>query len=213
MGKYRAMKYQSSGMNILICDDMREEALALEGAIKASGIDVHCVYFNTGAEALSHIQSGEKVDVCFLDILMPGMTGTELARKLRKAHYKGAIVFLTMSNEFAAESYTVKAHSYLLKPPNARKVSDVLHEIESIRNFSDADGIPIVTRALTRFLFFHEISHVEVIRNNVYFRLLDGDEVAWMFPYLYRPIFLFQIMKCALFWGTFWKTLWRRAGR
>ena len=87
-------------MNILICDDIRDEALELEKAIAscgglASGFDARCTLFFNGTDALAHIKSGAKTDVCFLDILMPKMKGTELAQKMREAGFKGEIVFLT----------------------------------------------------------------------------------------------------------------------
>ena len=142
-------------MNILICDDIAEEALKLEAAIKASGFEGNVICFDNGKDALAHIQSGAKTDLCFLDILMPQMDGTALARKLRDAHYEGEIVFLTTTNEYAAESYRVGAHDYLLKPPNAHSIAKILREITDAQENADTAGIPVVTRTLTRFLFFN----------------------------------------------------------
>jgi DNA-binding LytR/AlgR family response regulator len=171
-------------MNILICDDIHDEALELEKAI--SGIEAHsnfvCTIFTRGADALSHIQSGAKTDVCFLDILMPEMKGTELAYKMREAGFTGEIVFLTSTNEYASESYTVNAFSYLLKPPKMVNVAQVLAKIQKKRESADTAGIPIASKSLKRFLLFREISHVEVLRNDVHFRLLDGSEIAVRAP-------------------------------
>ena len=91
-------------MNILICDDIRDEALELEDAIKASGFEGNIICFDNGKNALAGILSGAKIDVCFLDILMPEMKGTELAQKMREAGFKGEVVFLTSTNEYAAEA-------------------------------------------------------------------------------------------------------------
>jgi DNA-binding LytR/AlgR family response regulator len=108
---------------------------------------------------------------------MPEMDGITLARRLREEKYKGEIVFLTATNEYASESYEVRAHSYLIKPPNAHSIAQILHEIENVQKSADTAGIPIVTRTMTRFLFFHEISYVEVIGKKVYFHLLDGSDI------------------------------------
>ena len=121
-------------MNILICDDMPDDGSRLEQAIKASGIAADCRYFDNGADALSHIKAGEKVDVCFLDIVMPEMSGIEIARQIRKMEAGNGIqtcdiVFFTSSNDFASESFEVKAFAYLLKPAEPRKVLDTLREI------------------------------------------------------------------------------------
>ena len=173
-------------MNILICDDVHDEALELEKAIMTaaggqSGLEAHsnfvCTLFSKGMDALAHIKSGAKTDVCFLDILMPDMKGTELAQKMREEGYKGEIIFLTSTNAYAAEAFSVNAYSYLLKPPKTEKVAEILAKIQEAQKSADTAGVTIHTRVMTRFLLFREISHIEVKRNYVYFRLLDRSEI------------------------------------
>jgi len=169
-------------MNILICDDMRDDGLKLRQAIEASGIEAGCRYFDRGDDALSHIKAGAKVDLCFLDIIMPGMSGIELARQIRKTEKDGGakpceIAFLTTSNEYASESFEVKAFSYLLKPPDPEKVERILRDASGAQKSGDRSGMPISTKAVTKFLYFREVSFLEVINNKVYFRLVDGSEI------------------------------------
>ena len=170
-------------MNVLICDDISNDGLKLEQAIKAFDIEASCWYFDKGSDALSHIQTGAKVDVCFLDIVMPEMNGIELARQIRKVETdKGMqaseIVFLTTSNEFASESFELKAFSYILKPPEPQKVANILHEIIDAKKALDTSGILISTKTMTKFLYFREVSFIEVINYKVYFRLIDGSEIV-----------------------------------
>ncbi|MBI1227072.1 MAG: response regulator [Bacteroidetes bacterium] len=63
-------------------------------------------------EALDALSS-QAVDLLFLDIQMPGMTGMEFLRTLKN---KPLVVFTTAYSEFALESYNVDATDYLLKP-------------------------------------------------------------------------------------------------
>ena len=169
------------GMNVLICDDIRDEGLEL--AIRSSGFRTKCHYFSRASGVLSHIEAGAKVDVCFLDINMPEMNGIELARQIRRiekdrnteAH---EIVFVSASNEYAAESFEVNAFSYLLKPLMPRKVKSILQRIIGIKRAKDLSGIPILTKNMTRFLYFHEISFIEVMNYRVYFHLVDGTHFA-----------------------------------
>ena len=166
-------------MNILICDDMRDDALKLEKAIKQAGVEANSAYFEKGADVLEYIKkSGADIDVCFLDIIMPEMNGIELAKNMRACGYDGKIVFLTTSNDYGVESYQVKAYFYLLKPVNAEAVAALLNEIKIAAVVEDTAGIKIETRNMTRFVYFYEISFVEVINKNVYFRLLDGSEIV-----------------------------------
>lgn len=54
-----------------------------------------------------------KVDLIFLDINMPDISGTELVRILNK---KPMVIFTTAYSEYAIESYDLNAVDYLLKP-------------------------------------------------------------------------------------------------
>ncbi|GHB54456.1 LytR/AlgR family response regulator transcription factor [Persicitalea jodogahamensis] len=81
--------------------------------------------YSSAVEALQGLHEGE-VDVLFLDIQMPDLTGIELARVLEKsagpAGITGSsaprIIFTTAFNHFALEGFRVDALDYLLKPFN-----------------------------------------------------------------------------------------------
>jgi len=162
----------------MICDDMKNEADKLERLLNDSGFDVNTTAFTDADDALEHIRSGTIVDVCFLDIVMPGMSGIELAKALRAENYPGEIVFLTTSNEYAAESYQVKAFSYLIKPPGPDGVHKILSELEQAKKDGDTAGIIVKTTGSKRLVLFRELSHVEVMGNNIHFRLTDGTEAV-----------------------------------
>ncbi|WP_194777377.1 LytR/AlgR family response regulator transcription factor [Pararhodonellum marinum] len=73
--------------------------------------------FESAIEALGYLHQHE-VDLVFLDIQMPDLSGMDLARVLEgKANAKKPkIIFTTAYNQFAIESYKVDALDYLLKP-------------------------------------------------------------------------------------------------
>jgi two-component system, LytTR family, response regulator LytT len=76
--------------------------------------------YSSAVEALQGLHS-QQVDVIFLDIQMPDLTGIELARVLSQAQQGGIgprIIFTTAFNNFALEGYKVDALDYLLKPFN-----------------------------------------------------------------------------------------------
>ena len=164
-------------MNILICDDLNDAAVQLTKIISLSFPDADIRTFNNAAETLAFSRSGKKPDICFLDIIMPGMDGILLAEKMREEGYRGPIVFLTLSNDFAAQSYKVKAFSYLLKPPDAKEVIAILHKVEKENQDNDTKGIQVKTKQVTRFILHREISHVEVMNQKLFIRMIDGTEV------------------------------------
>lgn len=67
------------------------------------------------AAASPVLDSSERFDIYLLDILMPGLSGMELAEDLRRKD-ETAYLFLTGSPEFALEGYSVRALDYILKP-------------------------------------------------------------------------------------------------
>jgi len=63
-------------------------------------------------KVLDLLQSNN-VDLIFLDISMPGISGLQLVRSLNP---KPMVIFTTAHSEHALESYDVKAVDYLVKP-------------------------------------------------------------------------------------------------
>jgi DNA-binding LytR/AlgR family response regulator len=70
------------------------------------------------------------VDVVFLDIQMPGVTGLELARRIRSGP---AVVFVTAFDEFALRAFEVSAADYLVKPVRAVDLERALGKIGRMR--------------------------------------------------------------------------------
>ena len=92
-----------------------DEPLALEL------IETYCIHFDflqyekgfskTG-EALQYLDRNP-VDLIFLDINMPAMSGIDLYKTIRQ---KPMLIFTTSYSEYAIESYELDAIDYLLKP-------------------------------------------------------------------------------------------------
>lgn len=164
-------------MNILICDDMLTEANALSTMIADSGFEINTIVFDNAGNALNYLRSDAVIDVCFLDIIMPETSGIALAEALRSDGFKGEIVFLSTSRDYGPEAFGVKAFNYLLKPPTPESVCNVLRELDEAQRHVDTNGILVKISDESRFVLFRDISHVEVIRNSVCYRLMDGSEL------------------------------------
>lgn len=64
-------------------------------------------------EALEKINADARIQIVFLDINMPNLSGTAMARILSR---KLQVIFTTAYSEYAVESYELDAADYLLKP-------------------------------------------------------------------------------------------------
>lgn len=68
--------------------------------------------FSNGLEALTYLRN-HKVDLIFLDIKMPDISGLDLSRVMQK---KPMIIFTTAFAEYAVDAFELDAIDYLLKP-------------------------------------------------------------------------------------------------
>jgi DNA-binding LytR/AlgR family response regulator len=71
------------------------------------------------------------VDLLFLDIRMPQLTGIELLRTL---NHPPPVVLTTAYREFALEGYELNVIDYLLKPISFERFLKAVDKFESIRN-------------------------------------------------------------------------------
>ena len=78
-------------------------------------------------EALNFLKS-QPVDLIFLDINMPHLTGMEMASLLPPST---SIVFTTAYSEYAADSYSFPTIDYLLKPITLKRFYTALQKIEA----------------------------------------------------------------------------------
>jgi len=81
------------------------------------------------AEEALETLAQEPVDVCVLDVRMPGMDGVEATREIRSRHPSVEVVLLTghASIEASQEGLTVGAFDYILKPIS---LDELIYKIE-----------------------------------------------------------------------------------
>jgi two-component system, LytTR family, response regulator len=84
---------------------------------------------NKPLDALKIIPTLE-IDVVFLDIQMPDLTGFELLQKLEN---HPPIIFTTAFDEFALDAFEVYSIDYLLKPIKAERLEKALSKLEKIK--------------------------------------------------------------------------------
>ena len=87
---------------VLCVDDEPLNIILLESILSPCGYDV--VSAANGAEALERSKA-ERIDICLLDVMMPGMDGHEVCRRLKSAPQTEHIpvIFLTAHNSIEAE--------------------------------------------------------------------------------------------------------------
>lgn len=99
-------------MNCIIIDDEPLAREAMEILVEENGLLCLLGMFNNATSAARFMEE-HSVDLVFLDIQMPGITGIEFARTISK---RTLIIFTTAYTEYALDSYEVDAVDYLVKP-------------------------------------------------------------------------------------------------
>ncbi len=102
-------------MRLLLADDEKELVSALVVILKHSNYTVDAVY--NGTDALDYALTGD-YDGIILDIMMPGMDGTEVLKKIREKGLSTPVLFLTAKTEVddRIKGLDLGADDYLPKP-------------------------------------------------------------------------------------------------
>lgn len=75
---------------VLVVDDEEDLASLAEALLCAEGLDV--VVANSATEALRILEQDDSIDALFTDVMMPGMTGLQLADAVRDMYPRIKIV-------------------------------------------------------------------------------------------------------------------------
>lgn len=157
-----------------VCDDEKSASESIHGIINEYPVELGCEVFSDPLDLLSVVQKGRRFDLFILDIVMPGMTGVELAREIRNLDSDCVIIFLTSSDEFHKDAFGVEALQYLDKPANKEDLYHVLDR--ALRYIGDKCNniLPIQTKSSIYALRINDIVYVESFRHVLTFHLCDG---------------------------------------
>ncbi len=129
-------------MNILLVDDDVELCSLLGEFLKREGFSVECV--NEGAAGLERA-SQVGVDLVVLDVMLPGLDGFEILRRLR-THSKVPVIMLTARGEDVDRiiGLEIGADDYLAKPFNPRELAARIRAI--LRRYEARPAAPASSR-------------------------------------------------------------------
>lgn len=165
-------------IKIAFCDDdmevLHQMNELLDRYLVEWNEDITYAAFQSPFELLTEIEKGIRPDILFLDVVMPGQNGMDVAKEIRQYDTNMKIIFLTSSPEFAVESYSVGAYFYQLKPiweeSFFRLMDAVLAECEKKKKNSlilrSKDGITRID--------LQQLEYCEVLGRKLLFHLENG---------------------------------------
>lgn len=170
-------------MRVAICDDEADELKRILFLIEDyqrthPACQLQVSPFHSGAELLLAAERQSLFDLYLLDVLMPGMTGIELANRLHLLQRRPRIVFLTTSREYAIDAFRVRARQYLLKPLQREPFFSTLDEVLPVPvEAAEAAFTILAAQNIDLTLPISSILYAECVAHTVHYHLTDGSTV------------------------------------
>ncbi|MEX1238826.1 MAG: LytTR family DNA-binding domain-containing protein [Cyclobacteriaceae bacterium] len=156
-------------LSCLIIDDEPVARKGLEEYI--AGIDfIQRVGSCENALKASHYLNEQKIDLIYLDIQMPKLSGIDFLKTLR---HPPLTIFTTAFTDYAIEGYTLDVIDYLVKPITFErflKASQKALEYFQLKyraenNTADMDYFFVRCDSKFEKVFFRDVSYVEALQN------------------------------------------------
>lgn len=151
----------------------------------ASKVDfLQVVQTTTKSLEVLQIIEKENIDLVFMDVQMPNLTGMQLAKLVSD---KVDIIFTTAFEKFATESYERNAVDYLLKPFSFERFYKAVNKYKDsiiskkLENQSTTDFLFIKTDGKNNFerVYVKDIYYLEGIKNYVAIHLKDKQIITY----------------------------------
>lgn len=166
-------------IEIALCDDNSEDIEAIRSfaehfAAEHSEFPIRLSAFTSAAELLKAIEEKSGFDLYILDVMMPEMTGIQLAEIIRGRGEQAEILFLTVSREYAVDAFAVHASGYLMKPVSKESFDEeVLRAVQKLTNEKSA-ALTVKTKDGMRRIPLHNLVMVESFNHTRALTMSDG---------------------------------------
>ncbi|MCC9138806.1 LytR/AlgR family response regulator transcription factor [Pontibacter silvestris] len=92
--------------------------------------------YTNPVDAMTEIRGGNiELDLIFMDINMPYISGIELSEIIRKK--TKYLILTTAHNQYAVEAFNINASGYLLKPINFSKFAETVNKVISPGSYTE----------------------------------------------------------------------------
>ena len=167
-------------MKCLVVDDDPLTCDTVESFLQRIGGVDYCLKVHDGATAL-HLLAADSFDVVFLDLQLPGLDGVSLLKALPG---QTAVIVISASPDFAAESYGFGVIDYLVKPIEFERFAQSIGKLKhsrstAITGSSDPSEEALFLRngGVIQRIEFSSLAYIEAQSNYSLFVFDDGHSV------------------------------------
>lgn len=168
-------------MNIAICDDQKNELeniskIVSEYAKSHAELSFKISCFENPFDMLGDIEKNGVPDIALLDICMPAVLGTEIAKEIKnKSGDDTDIIFLTTSSDFAVEAFALHVNDYLTKPFTKERLCDTLDRV--IEKRKKRLFVPLLCGREIHRIDIYDVIYTESKNHSVEVHLKSGKSI------------------------------------
>ena len=166
-------------IKIAFCDDdlsvLRELGALMDKYRVERNQDIVYASFNSPLELLTEVERGTRLDIIFLDVLMPAQNGISTAMEIRQYDTSVKIIYLTSSAEYAVDSYSVGAYFYQLKPIWQESFYRLMDSVLSECHKDKENSLILRSRTGITRLDLDRLQYCEVMGRTLLFHRKDGE--------------------------------------
>jgi len=167
-------------INCIVIDDEPLALKQMSGYVEKTPFLKLMKSFSSALDALTYLNE-ETIDLIFVDIQMPDLSGMEFVKSL---DVKPMVVFTTAYSEYAMEGFKVDALDYLLKPISytdflkaAQKAQKQHDANQQVSVSSDQDYLFVKSEYRVIRVNFSDIQYIEGMREYVRIHLLNDKPI------------------------------------
>ena len=162
---------------VAICDDSQKIqkglSLFIDKALEDKNTEYETLTFSNGEELFDWLDNNDKaIELLFLDIEMPGLSGVEIKSQLERNDKVRRVVFATSHYENMQEAFGAKVIGFMLKP---LKYEEVQKRIENA--FAEYTDDILIEISKDIFVKKSDISFIKAEGNYCDFYCVDGKSI------------------------------------
>lgn len=163
-------------MNCLIVDDEEMSRATVEHFVNQTKM-LNLVDICENATTASQVLSEEKIDLIFLDVEMPQMSGLDLLNSL---NYCPKIIFITSKSEYAVDAFNFDVVDYLVKPVEYPRFLKSVNKAISQNKLGHNDNREIFVKSDLKLVRIHldEVLYVEAMADYVVIHLEKNKHIV-----------------------------------
>lgn len=159
-------------MNVIIIEDQAPAQRILKTFITNYGsLNLNAI-FNDPIEALTYLKTNSDIDIIFLDVHLPKISGLEFLNLLDSYKY---VILTTAFDNYAVSGFNYNVVDYLLKPYSYNRFNQAMTKVAQLEANHSNSKADIITIKIDGFLTKIELSKVMYIKSDgdytfIYFR-------------------------------------------